>query len=395
MDYEILNSKLNSGASVKIGSIPYITLILSVAFIPAAYVTVAAVFVAHWSNKDMFFISRDYEFKMLKVYIFMGVLFSQFKAISFVYAIIYILCLFSYYMFFESMSEEEAVKLKKIIYIVSIIAFFIGIIQYFNPGFSIPGKWVDANQFKLNKRIYSTFFNPNIFGFYINLLIISACGNLDFKKINLSLAVFLTGISCLFLTFSRTSWISLIASLLIASIFNKKYLKYAAIVSAVMFGMDYVFGIGRLNPSSAASDSSFLYRIEIWKACIQIIKDNPLTGIGFGTLFKHISAYSTVVKTNIEHCHNIYIQSLTETGIIGFGIFLFIIFKSAATIIKNIKTAQDNQIWITAFIILSMALIHGLVDSVLLTPQILLIMSMYAGTLKAIKNEELRMKNFK
>ncbi len=84
MDYEILNSKLNSGASVKIGSIPYITLILSVAFIPAAYVTVAAVFIAHWSNKDMFFISRDYEFKMLKVYIFMGVLFSQFKAISFV-----------------------------------------------------------------------------------------------------------------------------------------------------------------------------------------------------------------------------------------------------------------------------------------------------------------------
>ncbi len=185
---------------------------------------------------------------------------------------------------------------------------------------------MDANQYKLNKRIYSTFFNPNIFGFYINLLIISACGNLDFKKINLSLAVFLMGISCLFLTFSRTSWISLIASLLIASIFNKKYLKYAAIVSAVMFGMDYVFGIGRLNPSSAASDSSFLYRIEIWKACIQIIKDNPLTGIGFGTLFKHISAYSTVVKTNIEHCHNIYIQSLTETGIIGFGIFSFIIF---------------------------------------------------------------------
>ncbi len=394
MDYEILNSKLNTGASVKIGSIPYITLILSVAFIPAAYVTVAAVFIAHWSKKDIF-ISKDSEFKLSKVYIFMGVLFSQFKAISFVYAIIYILCLFSYYMFFVSMNEEEAVKLKKIIYIVSIIAFIIGMIQYLSPGFSIPGKWVDANEFKLSKRIYSTFFNPNIFGFYINLIIISACGNLDFKKMNLSLAVFLTGISCLFLTFSRTSWISLIASLLIASIFNKKYLKYAAIVSAAIFGMDYVFGIGRLNPSSAAGDSSFLYRIEIWKACFQIIKDNPLTGIGFGTLFKHITEYSTVVKTNIEHCHNIYIQSLTETGIIGFGIFSFLIFKGAATILNNIKTRQDNQDWITAFIILSMALIHGLVDSVLLTPQILLIMCMYAGTLKAVKNEELRMKNFK
>lgn len=386
MDYEILNSKLNPGASVKMGSIPYITLILSVAFIPAAYVIVAAVFIARWSKKDIPIISKEYEFRLSSLYILMGVTFSQFKTISLVYAIIYILCLFSYYLFFTSINADDVSKIKKTLYIVSIIIFFIGMIQFISPGFSMPVKWVDANEFKLSKRIYSTFFNPNIFGFYINLIIISACSNLDFKKLNLELAVFLTGIGCLFLTFSRTSWISLIASLLIASIFNKKYLKYAAIVSAAIFGMDYMFGIGRLNPSSTASDSSFLYRIEIWKACFKIIKDNPLTGTGFGTLFKHISEYSTVVKPNIEHCHNIYIQSLTETGIIGFGIFSSFIFKGAATILKNIKARQDNQIWITAFIILSMSLIHGLVDSVLLTPQILLIMCMYAGGLKAIKN---------
>jgi putative inorganic carbon (HCO3(-)) transporter len=386
MNYEILNSKLNTGASVRRISIPYITLILSVAFIPAAYVIIAAVFIAHWSKIDMVIISQDSEFRLSSLYILIGVMSSQFKAISFVYTIIYILCFFSYYLFFTSINAEDVSKIKKLLYVVSIIIFFIGIIQFISPGFSMPGKWVDASQFKLSKRIYSTFFNPNIFGFYINAIIISSCGNLDFKKINLELAVFLTGIGCLFLTFSRTSWISLIGSLLIASIFNKRYLKYAAIVSAAIFGMDYMFGIGRLNPSSTAGDSSILYRIEIWKACFQMIKDYPLTGIGFGTLFKHISGYSTVVKTSIEHCHNIYIQSLTETGIIGFGIFSSIIFKAAFTILKNIKNNHNNQEWVTAFIILTMALIHGLVDSVLLTPQILLIMCMYAGTLKAIKN---------
>lgn len=386
MDYEILNSKLNSNTSVKSWIIPYITLTLSVAFIPAAYITVAAVFIAQLQKKDMIIMSRDSEFKLLALYIFMGVIFSQFKTISFVYAMIYFLCLFSYYLFFASVNREDISKIKKLLYVVSIIIFFIGIIQFINPGFSIPSKWVDAHEFKLSKRIYSTFFNPNIFGFYINMVIISVCASIDLKKFNLELIVFFTGIGCLFLTFSRTSWISLIASLLIASIFNKKYLKYAAIVSAAIFGMDYVFGIGRMNPSSAAGDSSFLYRIEIWKSCFEIIKDHPLTGIGFGTLFKNISGYSTVVKTNIEHCHNIYIQSLTETGIMGFVIFSSVIFKAAASILRNIKARKDNQIWITAFIIMSMALIHGLVDSVLLTPQILLIMSMYAGGLKAIKN---------
>lgn len=386
MNYEILSKKLpNEITSDKLISKTFLLLISSIVFVPAAYVVVAAVFIAQTAKGGLNYRKLDAEFKLVCTYIILGVVFSRFKLISSVYAAMFMLCMYSYYLFFSSLNSWDIVKAKKILYAVSIIVFLIGIFQYFSPEFSMPSKWVDADEFKLSKRIYSTFYNPNIFGFYINFIIILACEKLDFKKINAELIAFISGICCLFLTFSRTSWISLIASLLIASIFNKKYLKYTAIVSAAIFGADALLGIGRINPASAAEDSSFLYRIEIWKACIAIIKDNFFTGIGFGTLSRHISGYSNVVKTNIEHCHNIFLQIFTETGIIGFGIFSYLFIRITRTLLIYIKTRSDKHQWITAFTVLAMSLIHGSVDSVLLTPQILLIMSIYAGSLRAIK----------
>ena len=292
-----------------------------------------------------------------------------------------LLCLYSYYLFHSTLNSLGLSKIKKLLYAVSIIVFVIGIFQYFSPEFAMPNKWVDLDEYQLSRRIYSTFFNPNIFGFYINFIILMVCEKLDLKKINLEWFVFYTGILCLFFTFSRTAWISLIIALLIASIFNKKYLKYAIFIFIVIFGMDTILGVGRMNPVRASEDSSLKYRLEIWKACIAIIKDNFITGIGFGTLFKHVSQYSNVVKPNIEHCHNLYLQIFTETGITGFSIFLALLYKVGKNLWIKIRNSQNNAAWITALSVLVMTMVHGLVDSVFFTPQILLILSIYAGTL--------------
>jgi len=192
----------------------------------------------------------------------------------------------------------------------------------------------------------------------------------------------MTGISCLVLTFSRSAWISLIAALITASFLDRKYIKYALIVSIAIFGADTLLGVGRVNPVKAANDSSLLYRLEIWKASVEIIKDNFISGIGFGTLFKHIASYSSVVSTKIEHSHNLYLQILTETGILGFSIFSTMIFNALKKLHSKL-TEENNGIWITAFAVFVMTMAHGLVDSVPITPQIMMILSIYAGTLTA------------
>lgn len=361
----------------------YILIILSILFIPAAYVFVAAVFIAQIYRRDYKILSNiktNNYFLIVFLYIIMGIVFSKYVLISSLYGVMMMLCIYSVGLTTEYIKSTNIKKIKNLIYFVSLVAFIIGIVQYLNPHFIIPQKWIDVEEFKLKKRIFSTFFNPNVFGFYINIILIMLCGEINIKNRNyMELVTFVLGLICLFLTFSRATWISLIISLVISGVlFDKKYFKFALVIFVIIIGFDKILNIGRSNPIKLKEDSSMLYRIEIWKACFSIIKDNLFTGIGFGTLFKYISSYSDIVKPNIEHCHNLYIQVLTETGIIGFGSFILILNK----FIKNIwnKTKKrNNQKWVTSFSIILMVMVHGTVDSVFLTPQIMMILSIYIG----------------
>jgi len=361
----------------------YALLILSIIFIPAAYIFVAAVFVVQMHKREYVILKSIKNNALLTIiflYIVIGVVFSKHILISSLYGLMMFLCLYSIEMVNVNMNHTNLQNIKRLIYIITVIVFIIGIIQYINPHFAMPKKWVDGEEFQLKKRIYSTFFNPNVFGFYINIILIIVCGTIDFKgNDKLEMIIFLLGIICLFLTFSRTAWVSLIVTLIISGIlFNKKYFKYALIIALVIISLDKVLSIGRSDPSKVLGDSSMLYRIEIWKACFKIIKDNIITGIGFGTLFKYITEYSDVVKSNIEHCHNIYIQVLTETGIIGTSGVLFVLYNLISKLWINIRK-KENQNLVTSFVIIIMVLIHGTVDSVFLTPQIMMILSIYVG----------------
>lgn len=381
MNYEISNHCIAEITPYKLNITTFLLLILSVVFIPVAYIFVAAVFIAGLQKKNSSINTNKFSL-LIYAYVSIGLLTSEYKLISAFFALLILLCYYSY-LLFNSLNTYSIIKVKNTIYIVSIIVFIIGIMQYFNSDFAIPSKWVDASEYSLNKRIYSTFFNPNIFGFYINLIILISIENLNLKKIGLEWAVFIIGTICLILTFSRTAWVSLIISLIAATIFNKKYIRYAIIISLAILSFDTILGIGRVDPARAVEDSSFLYRLEVWKTCIEIIKDNPISGIGFGTLFKYVADYSSVVSTTIEHSHNIYIQIITETGIMGFTIFLVLLIKILIYLKEKLFTRKNKQ-YITAFAVFVMTMIHGAVDSVSLTPQIMMILSIYAGTVTTI-----------
>jgi len=361
----------------------YILLILSIVFIPAAYLFVAAGFVvqmSHGEYETLKYIKNSKLLVIILMCIAIGVLFSDYMLISSLYGLMMLLCLYSVGMTSVHMYYINLHNIKRLIYIVSVIVFLIGIIQFLNPEFVMPKKWVDGEEFRLKKRIFSTFFNPNIFGFYINIILILVCGTINFYgNDKLERTVFVFGTMCLFLTFSRTAWVSLIITLIISGIlFNKKYFKFALIIALVIISFDKILCVGRSDPSKVLEDSSTLYRFEIWKACFKIIKDNIITGIGFGTLFKYISSYSDVVKLNIEHCHNMYIQVLTETGIVGLSGFLVVLYYLMTNLWFKIRR-EKNQKWVTSFSIMIMVMIHGIFDSVFLTPQIMMILSIYVG----------------
>ncbi len=380
MNYEIIGKQSSELEDINSNKLPLLLLIMSILFIPAAYVIAAAILIKV-SVKNSLKRKLNLPTTLLYAYIAIGLISSEYKIISVFFGMLIMLCAHSFNIFSTYFPLKDLSKVKKYLYIISLLVFLYGIFQFINPNFIIPAKWIDTTEYNLNKRIYSTFFNPNVFGFYLNFIILLACESLNIRKLNLEWSVFFSAIICLVLTFSRTAWISLIITLIIAGFINKKYFKYALIVAVIIFSSDLLLGSGRIDPTKAINDSSLIYRFQIWKASIEIIRDNFISGIGFGTLFMHIGDYTNSVSINIEHNHSMYLQIFTETGILGFAIFtyyLISIFKYF-----NDEFTENQKHLLAPITILIMTLIHGLADSVALTPQIMMILSIYSGIIKS------------
>lgn len=377
-------------------------IIVSVLCVPIAFVFAIGLFatqIADIKASDIKKIKDNKLIYILPVYCMLVTCIVKYKMISSLFMLI-ILCsiyvaVYVIHNYDETQLNKE--KLLKTFYIVSLTVLLIGIIQMFLPWCVMPKKWIDSNQYNISKRMFSTLLNPNVFGFYVNIVIFCLVTNIMDKKKSrkiqiLERVMLPMAILCLFFSFSRTAWFSLILSLGFVGLFaDKKYIKYFIIIAIFLFLADKVSGSQRANLSKVAVDSSYVYRLELWKISIGIIKDNFFTGIGFGTFFNYTSQYSDVITSYIEHCHNMYLQIMVETGIGGFIIFLCFLYNIARNIIKTYIKDKKNRFNCFFALVFVMTLMHGIMDSVLLTPQILMIFGILYG-ISTVKYKNIRLR---
>lgn len=69
-----------------------------------------------------------------------------------------------------------------------------------------------------------------------------------------------------------------------------------------------------------ALDANSGGRLTIWKDIIEVIKENPVVGVGYGNLIEATGISSGVYK----HAHNMYLEVTGEMGLIGLAMLLWI-----------------------------------------------------------------------
>lgn len=89
------------------------------------------------------------------------------------------------------------------------------------------------------------------------------------------------------------------------------------------------------------------------KYCIEMFNDKPILGYGLGSFNKYITddGYRVYSETNpsgiwIYHAHNVFLQVLAETGIIGLGIYLCLVIapiKKYFDYMKNNEKEKNDQ----------------------------------------------------
>ena len=84
----------------------------------------------------------------------------------------------------------------------------------------------------------------------------------------------------------------------------------------------------------SSNENLLTSREYLWQYAFEVFKEHPFLGAGWGSYSNNIDIVINTVSVNSIYAHNIYLQLLAETGIIGTSIFIIALIKSLTSIIK-------------------------------------------------------------
>lgn len=86
--------------------------------------------------------------------------------------------------------------------------------------------------------------------------------------------------------------------------------------------------VGRIGLFLLPAEAATSGRNVLWSLALDIFNANPLTGVGFANFLPYSDAISAAPWFGLFHVHNIYLQLLAETGLVGFAL-MTVLFISA------------------------------------------------------------------
>lgn len=273
-----------------------------------------------------------------------------------------------------------------------------GLQQWFSEDTAALATWVDpTSPLSKVKRVYSYLGNPNLLaGYLIPAIVFSIAAFFSWRSwMQKVLAIVMIGVNsiCLVLTFSRGGWIGLVfalfAMLLLLSHWWSVYLPrfWRTWAVPMMLGSAasvLILAVLVVEPlrdrvSSifvGRGDSSNNYRINVWMAAIDMIKDRPVLGIGPGNnAFNKIYPLYQRPRYSALSAYSILLEVAVETGIIGLTCFLWLLFVTFTQGWKALQRLRDAKnatgFWLIAAIAAMIGMLgHGLVDTVLYRPEV-------------------------
>lgn len=181
----------------------------------------------------------------------------------------------------------------------------------------------------------------------------------------------------LLLTFGRVAillWILLVAAVFIIVLFkkiktisNRMLLVCLSIIFVVIIGSFPVPHEVFLRFSQTSLfEESVTERTELLSASIRMIQHHPLLGVGLDNFIPALAPLQKPMPLGLylQPVHNIFVLVAAETGIIGFGLFIWLL----AGTIQRIKK-QELSIGIVSLVLLIVILVTGSFDHYWLTLQ--------------------------
>jgi putative inorganic carbon (HCO3(-)) transporter len=230
------------------------------------------------------------------------------------------------------------------------------------------------------KRATASFVDANVLGVYLSalvpLVIAVALYYFKSKKRIIFSVISLLGMVAIALTYSRPTLLALYIVLFFLCIMKRD--KVLIIILLVFTALSpfiapptvkYWAKQVNYNPLRFMCNDD---RIAIYRNSFNMIKHHPVIGVGTNTfmknykIYKEVPEYRNIVTADYVYAHNNFFHMFAENGVIGLGIFLWLLyglFRKSFSIYKKLKNDYLKIISLSLIACLIAFLVNGLTES--------------------------------
>lgn len=279
---------------------------------------------------------------------------------------------------------------------VALIVSVYGLQQWFF-GAAALATWVDPeSNMSKTTRVYSFLGNPNLLaGYLLPAVVFSLVAVFAWRRWMpklLALTMFFVNTACLIVTFSRGGWIGLVVAifaLLVLLVYQlsthlpRFWRTWSIPLLVGSLGLVLAIALLFVEPVrdralsifAGRGDSSNNFRINVWAAVIEMIKDRPFLGIGPGnTAFNKIYPLYQRPRYNALSAYSFLLEVAVETGFIGLACFAWLLIVTLNTGLQYLirhREGSRESLWLMGAIASLLGILaHNTFDTVLYRPEI-------------------------
>jgi O-antigen ligase/tetratricopeptide (TPR) repeat protein len=255
-----------------------------------------------------------------------------------------------------------------------------------------PGAWLPLQPLRLSLAMN---ISTLLAGYVAPLVTLTAAWALtvtrrDYRRVLWVMCIILAVI--LFFTFSRGGILSVFTAVgfvVVMRLVQNRQVIQRVLARLLVGGASALAAVGLVGliVLSISSSGSRAFgdegRLDMWRSAIAITRDRPLTGVGVGEFGRAFRDYRNpdAVQDKLAAAHNIYLNTLAETGLPGILVCIWL----AALFIRtwyrnwNHETSSARRLRLEAAFGALLGLgVHSLVDAFTITPIVLLFLLLAA-----------------
>lgn len=229
------------------------------------------------------------------------------------------------------------------------------------------------------KRATAAFPNSNVFGVYLSAITPLVLGVALFyykgKKKILMLLLGVLATAGIAVTYSRGTALALYVSVLFMSLYRRNK-SISAILIIILLVFPFVMPQKIKDYAKQVHYNPLIFmlntdRISIYRNTFNMIKHHPLIGVGVNTYSENYHIYKLpepldAMTNDSMYAHNHFLQMAGEIGLIGLGLFLWLLFRLFKRLLQIYRGLQDEYLRVVCLSVLACLLaflVNGLTET--------------------------------